>query len=87
MHRGAGGKNNGEEKIMLSKLQERRQATDRREGEDRRSWECQLDFPYVDSHGSLVTADRREIVERRISYFEHIQGDRRNRDCSTTNVN
>ena len=72
---------------MLSKLQERRQSTDRRAGEDRRSWECQLDFPYVDSHGSLVTEDRRELVERRISYPEHIQGDRRNRSRSTTTIN
>ena len=72
---------------MLSKLQERRQTTDRRAGEDRRSWECQLDFPYVDSHGSLVTADRREIVERRIAYPEHIHGDRRMGTRSTTTVN
>jgi len=63
---------------MSFKLQERRQSTDRREGDDRRSWECQLDFPYVDSHGSLVTEDRRQLVERRMSYPEHIEGDRRN---------
>ncbi len=72
---------------MLSKLQERRQPTDRRAGDDRRSWECQLDFPYVDSHGSLVTADRREIVDRRVSYPEFIEGDRRNRGNSNTTVN
>ena len=64
---------------MSYKLQERRQTTDRRAGSDRRSWECQLDFPYVDSHGSLVTEDRRQIVERRITYPEHIEGDRRKR--------
>jgi hypothetical protein len=56
---------------------ERRKATDRRGGDDRRSWECQLDFPYVDSHGSLVTEDRRRVVERRIRYATHIDGDRR----------
>lgn len=72
---------------MSLKLQERRQSTDRREGDDRRSWECQLDFPYVDSHGSLVTEDRRQIVERRISYPEHIKGDRRNRDLSDKTIN
>ena len=58
-------------------MQEKRTGSDRRRGEDRRSWECQLDFPYVDSHGVLVTEDRRQIVERRIAYPEHIDGDRR----------
>jgi hypothetical protein len=58
---------------------ERRQVSDRRSGNDRRSWECQLDFPYVDSHGTLVTEDRRRIVERRIEYVQHIGGDRRNK--------
>ena len=58
---------------------ERRRQSDRRSGEDRRSWECQLDFPYVDSHGTLVTEDRRRIVERRVEYAEYIEGDRRNR--------
>lgn len=72
---------------MSLKLQERRQTSDRRIGEDRRSWECQLDFPYVDSHGSLVIEDRRQIVERRICYPEHIQGDRRNRPASKTTIN
>ncbi len=58
-------------------MQERRNTVDRRSGADRRSWHCQLDFPYVDSHGSLVTVDRRAIVERRIAYPDHLQGDRR----------
>lgn len=56
----------------------RRRASDRRCGEDRRSWECQLDFPYVDSHGTLVLEERRKVVERRIDYAEHHNGDRRN---------
>jgi hypothetical protein len=56
---------------------DRRQNTDRRSGRDRRSWECNLDFPYVDSHGTLVTEDRRKCVDRRIAYAEHIDGDRR----------
>jgi hypothetical protein len=60
---------------------ERRQPSDRRHGEDRRSWKCQLDFPYVDSHGSLVTEDRRHVAERRIQYATHIKGDRRNHRC------
>ena len=54
-----------------------RNGIDRRAGEDRRSWECQLDFPYVDSHGALVVEDRRKLVERRIDYPEHMEGDRR----------
>ena len=58
-------------------MQVNRNGNDRREGEDRRSWECQLDFPYVDSHGALVVEDRRVMVERRIAYPEHIEGDRR----------
>ncbi len=56
---------------------ERRQAGDRRSGNDRRSWQCQLDFPYVDGHGTLVSVDRRHIVERRIEYAEYVNGDRR----------
>jgi len=62
---------------MPIETQERRKLGNRREGNDRRSWECQLDFPYVDSHGTLVTADRRQIVERRIAYPDFINGDRR----------
>ena len=58
-------------------MQDKRKGTERRAGEDRRSWECQLDFPYVDSHGTLVVEDRRVMVERRIAYAEHLEGDRR----------
>lgn len=64
---------------MQQSQAERRKVSDRRSGDDRRSWKCQLDFPYVDSHGTLVTEDRRQIVERRIEYVQHIGGDRRNR--------
>ena len=63
--------------MQQEQLGERRETSDRRAGNDRRSWECQLDFPYVDSHGTLVTSDRRQIVERRIDYAEYINGDRR----------
>lgn len=58
-------------------MKEKRSGSDRRSGADRRSWECQLDFPYVDSHGTLVIEDRRVQVERRIAYPEHLEGDRR----------
>ncbi len=44
---------------------------------DRRSWQVQLDFPYLDGEGTLVTEDRRQIVERRVQHLEHIDGDRR----------
>lgn len=63
---------------------ERRQTSNRRSGNDRRSWECQLDFPYVDSHGTLVTEDRRQIVERRIDFAEYVNGDRRKSFSSKT---
>ncbi len=56
---------------------ERRSIGERRSHIDRRSWQCQLDFPYLDGEGTLVTEDRRRIVERRIQYLEHIDGDRR----------
>jgi hypothetical protein len=62
---------------MQQQQVERRQNSDRRSGNDRRSWECQLDFPYVDSHGTLVTEDRRRVADRRIEYAEYIDGDRR----------
>lgn len=58
-------------------MEEKRSGIERRKGEDRRSWECQLDFPYVDSHGTLVLEDRRMVAERRVAYPEHIDGDRR----------
>ncbi len=58
-------------------LKERRSLTERRLNTDRRSWQCQLDFPYLDGQGTLVNEDRRQIVERRIGFLEHINGDRR----------
>lgn len=61
-------------------LAERRKHADRRSNDgrnERRSWHCQLDFPYLDGEGTLVTEDRRQIVERRITCLEHINGDRR----------
>lgn len=32
---------------------------------DRRSWEVNPEFPLVDSSGSLISEDRRTLVERR----------------------
>ena len=37
----------------------------RRSGAERRNWQCNSDFPYVDSHGILVINDRRAGNERR----------------------
>lgn len=62
---------------MQQNRAERRQKNVRRSKNDRRSWQCQLDFPYVDSFGTLVSADRRRIVERRIDYAEYVNDDRR----------
>ena len=39
---------------------------DRRSGSDRRSWQNSFDFPFVDSHGILVTEERRVHNDRRI---------------------
>ncbi len=62
---------------MRQNQMERRQISVRRSGSDRRNWESQLDFPYVDSYGTLVSADRRDIVDRRIEYTKYVNGDRR----------
>lgn len=52
-----------------------KQYAQQRTGEDRRSWLSQLDFPYLDSHGTLVLEDRRNNVERRIPYPEQCPAD------------
>ncbi len=62
---------------MQQNQPERRQTGERRNGDERRNWQCQLDFPYVDSHGTLVSAERRCTVERRVEYTEYVNGDRR----------
>ena len=45
--------------------------TDKRSGNERRCWHCQHEFPYVDSHGFLVTKDRRKNSGRRTNDSEH----------------
>ena len=40
---------------------------ERRCGEERRRWDCDHDFPYVDSHGFLVVDNRRKTMDRRQS--------------------
>jgi hypothetical protein len=55
------------------------EATDRRQerrtGRDRRAWNSNLDFPYVDSHGTLVLADRRRSADRRVIHAELLDSD------------
>lgn len=38
--------------------------TERRSGEDRRTTPAYYDFPFVDSHGHLVTEERRKLERR-----------------------
>ena len=40
----------------------------RRSGNERRLYETELGFPFVDSHGLLVTEDRRKVIDRRAGY-------------------
>jgi len=37
----------------------------RRSGNERRVYESDLGYPFVDSHGLLVTEDRRKVTDRR----------------------
>ncbi|HDP89356.1 MAG TPA: hypothetical protein ENN42_05290 [Thioalkalivibrio sp.] len=43
---------------------------DRRSGEDRRGWQPMPPLPFTDSHGVLVTRDRRHIPDRRVSNID-----------------
>ncbi|MBD3619574.1 MAG: hypothetical protein HUJ28_08880 [Chromatiales bacterium] len=43
---------------------------DRRSGEDRRGWQPMPALPFTDSHGVLVTRDRRHIPDRRVSNID-----------------
>lgn len=49
-------------------MNDTKQKSNQRTGEDRRSWRNQPDFPYLDSHGTLVLGDRRNQMERRTAY-------------------
>jgi hypothetical protein len=42
--------------------------SDRRSGNERRIYETDLGFPFVDSHGQLVTEERRKVTDRRTGY-------------------
>ncbi|WP_455220269.1 hypothetical protein [Kaarinaea lacus] len=43
-------------------------AINRRSGNERRIYEADLGFPFVDSHGLLVTEERRKFTDRRTGY-------------------
>ncbi|MCI0506352.1 MAG: hypothetical protein L0Z73_09620 [Gammaproteobacteria bacterium] len=42
--------------------------SDRRSGNERRIYETDLGFPFVDGHGQLVTEERRKVTDRRTGY-------------------
>jgi hypothetical protein len=42
----------------------RKQSTERRNGSDRRAQAILLEFPFIDSHGNLVTEERRNSERR-----------------------
>lgn len=48
--------------VMQDKNQ--KNTMERRAGNDRRCWECKHEFPYIDSHGTLVTGERRKVQRR-----------------------
>ncbi|WP_455206192.1 hypothetical protein [Kaarinaea lacus] len=50
------------------KNQQHMEISDRRSGDERRTYETDLGFPFVDSHGLLVTEERRKVSERRTNY-------------------
>lgn len=49
----------------MRNIEQPQEIVDRRSGQDRRNWHCQHEFPYIDSHGELVLADRRVHDDRR----------------------
>ena len=52
----------------MKNQQHNKGATNRRSGNERRIYETDLGFPFVDSHGLLVTEERRKVIDRRAGY-------------------
>jgi hypothetical protein len=50
--------------------QQKMDSSNRRSGIERREYEVDIGFPFVDTHGHLVVAERRTRVDRRESYSE-----------------
>ncbi|MEJ2179935.1 MAG: hypothetical protein P8Y28_05705 [Gammaproteobacteria bacterium] len=50
--------------------QQKMDSSNRRSGIERREYEVDIGFPFVDTHGHLVVAERRPRVDRRESYSE-----------------
>ena len=44
---------------------------DRRTGKKRRTYEVDIGFPFVDTHGHLVVDERRKLVDRREACAEY----------------
>lgn len=51
---------------LVMETDQRFGAKDRRSGSDRRTWQNGYDFPFIDSHGVLVTEERRISGDRRL---------------------
>lgn len=43
---------------------------DRRSGIERREYNVDIGFPFVDTHGHLVEDERRKLADRRAAYTE-----------------
>lgn len=52
----------------MKKQQKNKTAPNRRSGNERRTYEIELGFPFIDSHGLLVTEERRSLADRREGY-------------------
>ena len=52
----------------MKKQQQNKTTPNRRSGNERRTYETDLGFPFIDTHGHLVTEDRRSLTDRRTGY-------------------
>ena len=58
----------------MKKQQQNKTTPNRRSGNERRIYETDLGFPFIDTHGHLVTEDRRSLTDRRTVY-DDLQAD------------
>ncbi|WP_455196479.1 hypothetical protein [Kaarinaea lacus] len=58
----------------MKKQQQNKTTPNRRSGNERRTYETDLGFPFIDTHGHLVTEDRRSLTDRRTVY-DDLQAD------------
>lgn len=52
----------------MKNQQHSKSVTNRRSGNERRIYETDLGFPFVDGHGLLVTDERRKFTDRRTGF-------------------